>query len=180
MGDSLFTLYYISFSYFSVCLIVFVSIKAISVFACLCFVTHVLLTQYSLIDVCVCAAGPSDSAARSGHSGDTAAVVVPVLFVLLLCVCGGLVALYVRHRRLQHSFTAFANSHYNSRLGSAIFSSGYELGKSSTCSYSTYKTFPIPFYPSLLTLSFFFFVTYTKHSVPSRHCCVCSFSKRRR
>lgn len=84
-------------------------------------------------------AGPSDSAARSGHSGDTAAVVVPVLFVLLLCVCGGLVALYVRHRRLQHSFTAFANSHYNSRLGSAIFSSGDELGKSSTPSAHTHS-----------------------------------------
>lgn len=39
--------------------------------------------------------------------------------------------LYLRHRRLQHSFTAFANSHYNSRLGSAIFSSGDELGKTS-------------------------------------------------
>ncbi|KAJ8343111.1 hypothetical protein SKAU_G00330390 [Synaphobranchus kaupii] len=33
-----------------------------------------------------------------------------------------------KHRRLQHSFTAFTNSHYNSRLGSAIFSSGDELG----------------------------------------------------
>lgn len=54
-------------------------------------------------------------------------------------------ALYVRHRRLQHSFTAFANSHYNSRLGSAIFSSGDELGKSRTHSAHTqsltHKTF---------------------------------------
>lgn len=58
-----------------------------------------------------------------------AAVVVPVLFLLLLGVCGGLVALYLRHRRLQNNFTAFANSHYNSRLGSAIFSSGDELGE---------------------------------------------------
>ncbi|XP_062872320.1 sortilin-related receptor [Trichomycterus rosablanca] len=74
------------------------------------------------------AAGSIDSSVHSGHSSDTAAVVVPVLFMLLLCVCGGLVALYIRHRRLQHSFTAFANSHYNSRLGSAIFSSGDELG----------------------------------------------------
>lgn len=60
-----------------------------------------------------------------------AAVVVPVLFLLLVGVCGGLVVLYLRHRRLQHNFTAFANSHYNSRLGSAIFSSGDELGKTS-------------------------------------------------
>ncbi|KAM7399797.1 hypothetical protein PAMP_019041 [Pampus punctatissimus] len=73
-------------------------------------------------------AGASDASSSEGHSGDMAAVVVPVLFLLLLGVCGGLVALYLRHRRLQNNFTAFANSHYNSRLGSAIFSSGDELG----------------------------------------------------
>lgn len=67
-----------------------------------------------------------------------AAVVVPVLFLLLLGVCGGLVVLYLRHRRLQNNFTAFANSHYNSRLGSAIFSSGDELGK-------TGMDLPLPF-----------------------------------
>ncbi|KAG5268084.1 hypothetical protein AALO_G00208070 [Alosa alosa] len=73
-------------------------------------------------------AGPDDARAQSGGAGDAAAVVVPVLFLLLLGLCGGLLLLYLRHRRLQHSFTAFANSHYNSRLGSAIFSSGDELG----------------------------------------------------
>lgn len=73
--------------------------------------------------------GASDASRSEGHSGDMAAVVVPVLFLLLLGVCGGLVALYLRHRRLQNNFTAFANSHYNSRLGSAIFSSGDELGE---------------------------------------------------
>uniref|UniRef100_A0A3P8V3B2 Sortilin-related receptor n=1 Tax=Cynoglossus semilaevis TaxID=244447 RepID=A0A3P8V3B2_CYNSE len=73
-------------------------------------------------------AGATDAALREGQSGDMAAVVVPVLFLLLLGVCGSLVALYIRHRRLQNNFTAFANSHYNSRLGSAIFSSGDELG----------------------------------------------------
>uniref|UniRef100_A0A672I1X7 Fibronectin type-III domain-containing protein n=1 Tax=Salarias fasciatus TaxID=181472 RepID=A0A672I1X7_SALFA len=72
--------------------------------------------------------GATDASRAEGHSGDMAAVVVPVLFLLLLGVCGGLVALYLRHRRLQNNFTAFANSHYNSRLGSAIFSSGDELG----------------------------------------------------
>uniref|UniRef100_A0A673KBJ0 Sortilin-related receptor n=1 Tax=Sinocyclocheilus rhinocerous TaxID=307959 RepID=A0A673KBJ0_9TELE len=74
------------------------------------------------------AAGPNDASSQSGTSEDMAAVVVPVLFLLLVGVCGGLVVLYLRHRRLQHSFTAFTNSHYNSRLGSAIFSSGDELG----------------------------------------------------
>lgn len=73
--------------------------------------------------------GASDASRAEGHSGDMAAVVVPVLFLLLLGVCGGLVVLYLRHRRLQNNFTAFANSHYNSRLGSAIFSSGDELGE---------------------------------------------------
>lgn len=73
--------------------------------------------------------GASDSSSSEGHSGDMAAVVVPVLFLLLLALCGGLVVLYLRHRRLQNNFTAFANSHYNSRLGSAIFSSGDELGE---------------------------------------------------
>ncbi|XDV32386.1 hypothetical protein PO909_003231 [Leuciscus waleckii] len=73
-------------------------------------------------------AGPNDAKSLSGKSEDMAAVVVPVLFLLLVGVCGGLVVLYLRHRRLQHNFTAFANSHYNSRLGSAIFSSGDELG----------------------------------------------------
>ncbi|KAM6959084.1 sortilin-related receptor [Aplochiton taeniatus] len=73
------------------------------------------------------AASDGSQAVQQG-SGDMAAVVVPVLFLLLLALCGGLVALYLRHRRLQNNFTAFANSHYNSRLGSAIFSSGDELG----------------------------------------------------
>ena len=82
--------------------------------------------QSMLLSSCL---GASDASRSEGHSGDMAAVVVPVLFLLLLGVCGSLGALYLRHRRLQNNFTAFANSHYNSRLGSAIFSSGDELGR---------------------------------------------------
>lgn len=85
-----------------------------------------LFLLYMLLFLCP---GASDASRGEGHSGDMAAVVVPVLFLLLLGVCGGLVVLYLRHRRLQNNFTAFANSHYNSRLGSAIFSSGDELGE---------------------------------------------------
>lgn len=57
-----------------------------------------------------------------------AAVAVPVLFLVLLSLGAGFAVLYTKHRRLQSSFSAFASSHYSSRLGSAIFSSGDDLG----------------------------------------------------
>uniref|UniRef100_A0A8C5JAQ0 Sortilin-related receptor n=1 Tax=Junco hyemalis TaxID=40217 RepID=A0A8C5JAQ0_JUNHY len=72
--------------------------------------------------------GKDPSATKSGQATDVAAIVVPVLFLLLVTLGIGFVVLYMRHRRLQSSFTAFANSHYSSRLGSAIFSSGDDLG----------------------------------------------------
>nr|XP_005496820.2 sortilin-related receptor [Zonotrichia albicollis] len=72
--------------------------------------------------------GKDPLATKSGQATDVAAIVVPVLFLLLVTLGIGFVVLYMRHRRLQSSFTAFANSHYSSRLGSAIFSSGDDLG----------------------------------------------------
>ncbi|XP_069470420.1 sortilin-related receptor isoform X2 [Ambystoma mexicanum] len=68
------------------------------------------------------------SKSTAEKSTDIASIVVPVLFLLLMATGLGFVILYMRHRRLQNNFTAFANSHYSSRLGSAIFSSGDDLG----------------------------------------------------
>lgn len=75
-----------------------------------------------------CSVGEDSSASKTDKSTDVAAIVVPILFVLLVTLGVGFIVLYTRHRRLQSSFTAFANSHYSSRLGSAIFSSGDDLG----------------------------------------------------
>ncbi|MEJ1287722.1 sortilin-related receptor LDLR class A repeat-containing [Cricetulus griseus] len=76
----------------------------------------------------VASAGGDTAAIQAARSTDVAAVVVPILFLILLSLGVGFAILYTKHRRLQSSFTAFANSHYSSRLGSAIFSSGDDLG----------------------------------------------------
>ena len=53
------------------------------------------------------------------------AVTGSVVFVVL---CATLVVYVVRHRRLQQSFTSFANSHYDNRRGLTTFGSN-DLGQ---------------------------------------------------
>lgn len=57
----------------------------------------------------------------SNYGGfNLSAILIPVclLIVVLLVALG---ALYIRHRRLQNSFTRFTNSHYNPRSEAATF-----------------------------------------------------------
>ncbi|KAK2146587.1 hypothetical protein NP493_3608g00002 [Ridgeia piscesae] len=74
---------------------------------------------------------PVAAAAQSGGSshlgGETlAAIIVPCVLVVIALVLV-LTIFAVRHVRLQNSFRSFANSHYDTRSGTATFSSSDDL-----------------------------------------------------
>ena len=76
---------------------------------------------------------PDDSAVVRLSKTNLVAILVPVCLVLVALVVVVMVFV-VRHRRLQRSFLAFANSHYNTRSGTTTFSG--DLGQCFCCFFS--------------------------------------------
>ena len=57
-----------------------------------------------------------------------AAVIVPAV-IIVLGLSLALTVYVMRHRRLQRSLLSYANSHYDTRSGTARFSTSDDLGK---------------------------------------------------
>ncbi|XP_041373322.1 sortilin-related receptor-like [Gigantopelta aegis] len=76
---------------------------------------------------------PDEPSPASGKAGSTKiiAIVVPIcVIVVILAIVLGVII--IRHRRLQRSFLAFANSHYDTRSGMTTFGSGDGLDDEDT------------------------------------------------
>ena len=93
---------------------------------------HVLLFWvYNKISYIVATEKWAITMTNTSHLSNTmlSEIVVPCVLVVLLLVVA--LTIYVlRHKRLQRSFLSYANSHYDTRSGTAHFSSSDDLGES--------------------------------------------------
>ena len=111
------------------CLSVTVCICCIHSFSSIIYLFFLCIFKWSIF-IFYTAPMPHNDGKPKGTSWITALIVTGVVILGLVFV---LVYFVVRHRRLQRSFMSFANSHYDTRSGTATFSADdgdTDLGKS--------------------------------------------------